>query len=98
VNCPTVQQSDCQREGVHSGEGGHPYGDGVSDVDNCSLVECHKSSGKIATVPPIWRFGMLELVADGALIAYRHNGFFYALNNYREFRRLNDLWSGGAVP
>src|SRR5215469_652034 len=40
------------------------YGDGVSDVDIRSLVDFHKSHGRIATVttvPPISRFGMEEL-------------------------------------
>ena len=40
------------------------YGDGVSDVDIRSLVEFHKSHGKIATVTsvsPVSRFGMLDL-------------------------------------
>jgi glucose-1-phosphate cytidylyltransferase len=40
------------------------YGDGVSNVDIRSLVEFHKSHGKIATVTtvqPISRFGMVEL-------------------------------------
>src|SRR5215831_9280858 len=40
------------------------YGDGVSDVDIRSLVEFHKSHGRIATVttvPPISRFGMADV-------------------------------------
>ena len=40
------------------------YGDGVSDVDIRDLVDFHENHGNIATVttiPPISRFGMLEL-------------------------------------
>lgn len=126
------------------------YGDGLSNVDIRSLVEFHKSHGKIATVttvPPISRFGMLELAAedrvqrftekpksdgwmsagyfvlnrevfdylggddciferdpleqlaaDGQLMAYRHDGFFYAMDTYREYQRLNELWTEGHAP
>ncbi len=126
------------------------YGDGVSNVNIRDLVEFHKSHGKIATVttiPPISRFGMVELAAedrvkrftekpktdgwmsagyfvlnrevfdylggedciferepleqlalDGQLMAYRHDGFFYAMDTYREYQHLNNLWSGGKAP
>lgn len=43
------------------------YGDGLSDVDVCKLVEFHKSHGKLATVTavrPPSRFGSLRL-SDG---------------------------------
>ena len=46
------------------------YGDGVSDVDIRSLVEFHKSHGKIATVttvPPISRFGMMDVDRNDAV-------------------------------
>jgi glucose-1-phosphate cytidylyltransferase len=126
------------------------YGDGVSNVNIRDLLEFHKSHGRIATVttvPPISRFGMLELAPqdrvqrftekpktdgwmsagyfalnrqvfdylggdecifereplerlalDGQLMAYRHDGFFYAMDTYREYQYLNDLWSGGQAP
>jgi glucose-1-phosphate cytidylyltransferase len=126
------------------------YGDGVSDVDIGGLVEFHQRHGKLATVttvPPISRFGMLELTeessvqkfaekpksdgwmsagyfvlerqvfdylggdecifereplerlaGEGQLMAYRHNGFFYAMDTYREYQHLNDLWNTNAAP
>ncbi|MGA3235064.1 MAG: glucose-1-phosphate cytidylyltransferase [Bryobacteraceae bacterium] len=127
------------------------YGDGVCNVNIRDLVEFHKSHGKIATVttiPPISRFGMLELAAedrvqrftekpktdgwmsagyfvlnrevfdyldggddciferdpleqlalDGQLMAYRHDGFFYAMDTYRDHQHLNDVWNGGDAP
>jgi glucose-1-phosphate cytidylyltransferase len=126
------------------------YGDGVCNVNIRDLVAFHKSHGKIATVttiPPISRFGMLELTAedrverftekpktdgwmnagyfvlnrevfdyldgddcvferdplerlarDGQLMAYRHDGFFYAMDTFREYQYLNDLWNGGNAP
>src|SRR5690242_4575507 len=111
------------------------YGDGLSDVDIPSLLDFHKSHGKIATVTtvrPVSRFGMIELGAgdavatfaekpktdgwmstgffvlnrkvfdfvggddciferetlshltgEGQLMAYRHEGFFYAMDTFR---------------
>ncbi len=46
------------------------WGDGVSDVDMSSLVEFHRSHGKLATVTAVRapaRFGRLDL--DGSLVA-----------------------------
>lgn len=126
------------------------YGDGLSDINIRCLLEFHKSHGRVATVttvPPISRFGMVELVgegevlkftekprtdgwmsagffvldrrvfdylggddcifereplerlaADGELMAYRHEGFFYAMDTFREYQHLNDLWNRGAAP
>jgi glucose-1-phosphate cytidylyltransferase len=39
-----------------------------------------------------------HLARDGQLIAYRHTGFFYAMDTYREFKVLNDLWDSGQAP
>jgi glucose-1-phosphate cytidylyltransferase len=41
---------------------------------------------------------MERLAADGQLMAYRHDGFFYAMDTFREYQHLNDLWSRGAAP
>lgn len=38
---------------------------------------------------------MEQLAEGGSLIAYRHEGFFYAMDTYREFQLLNDLWDSG---
>lgn len=38
---------------------------------------------------------MEHLAKAGELITYRHDGFFYAMDTYREFQVLNDLWEGG---
>jgi len=32
-----------------------------------------------------------RLAADGQLMAYRHEGFFYAMDTYREYQLLNEL-------
>ena len=39
-----------------------------------------------------------HLATDGQLMAYRHDGFFYAMDTYREYQHLNDLWSRGIAP
>ncbi len=39
-----------------------------------------------------------RLAADGQLMAYRHPGFFYAMDTFREYQHLNELWSAGAAP
>jgi glucose-1-phosphate cytidylyltransferase len=39
-----------------------------------------------------------NLAKDGQLMAYRHEGFFYAMDTYREFKLLNELWDRGEAP
>ncbi len=41
---------------------------------------------------------MERLTAEGQLMAYRHDGFFFAMDTYREYLHLNDLWQSGAAP
>lgn len=38
-----------------------------------------------------------RLAAAGQLVAYRFEGFFYAMDTYREYRFLNDLWQSGTA-
>jgi len=39
-----------------------------------------------------------RLAHEGQLVAYRHNNFFFAMDTYREYQHLNELWAGGAPP
>jgi glucose-1-phosphate cytidylyltransferase len=39
-----------------------------------------------------------KLAEEGQLMAYNHEGFFYAMDTYREYQVLNDLWKSGAAP
>ena len=39
-----------------------------------------------------------RLSADGQLMAYEHNGFFFAMDTYREYLHLNNLWDSGQAP
>jgi len=39
-----------------------------------------------------------KLARDGELMAYRHDGFFFAMDTYRESLKLNELWESGQAP
>ena len=39
-----------------------------------------------------------KLARDGELMAYRHDGFFFAMDTYRESLTLNELWESGQAP
>lgn len=39
-----------------------------------------------------------RLAREGQLMAYRHSGFFFAMDTYREYKFLNDLWARGEAP
>jgi glucose-1-phosphate cytidylyltransferase len=39
-----------------------------------------------------------HLVREGQVVAYRHNGFFFAMDTYREYKYLNELWESGQAP
>jgi glucose-1-phosphate cytidylyltransferase len=39
-----------------------------------------------------------RLAAEGELMAHQHDGFFYAMDTYREYQVLNGLWKSGQAP
>jgi glucose-1-phosphate cytidylyltransferase len=39
-----------------------------------------------------------RLAQEGQLMAYAHEGFFYAMDTYREYKALNDQWAAGTAP
>ena len=39
-----------------------------------------------------------RLAKDGQLMTYRHEGFFFAMDTYREYLHLNQLWDEGRAP
>jgi glucose-1-phosphate cytidylyltransferase len=41
---------------------------------------------------------MERLAREGQLMAYRHTGFFYAMDTYREYQYLNEIWTSGQAP
>jgi glucose-1-phosphate cytidylyltransferase len=38
------------------------------------------------------------LAREGQLMAFQHEGFFYAMDTYRDYQHLNDLWASGNAP
>lgn len=41
---------------------------------------------------------LARLAADHQLAAFRHDGFFFPVDTYRDYRALNDLWAAGEAP
>jgi glucose-1-phosphate cytidylyltransferase len=41
---------------------------------------------------------LARAASDGELVAYRHEGFFFAMDTYREYEALNKLWNSGQAP
>jgi glucose-1-phosphate cytidylyltransferase len=41
---------------------------------------------------------MERLAAEGQLMVYRHDGYFFAMDTYREFQELNAVWDRGEAP
>ena len=39
-----------------------------------------------------------RLAAEGQLCAYQHDGFFFAMDTYREYKELNEIWASGQAP
>ena len=39
-----------------------------------------------------------RLAAEGQLMAYKHDGFFFAVDTYRDFLQVNDMWRRGDAP
>ena len=41
---------------------------------------------------------LMNLANDGQLMAYRHTGFWHAMDTYRDTLHLNDLWARDEAP
>jgi len=39
-----------------------------------------------------------RLAADGQLMAFRHEGFFFPMDTYKELQALNAMWDAGKAP
>ena len=52
-----------------------------------------------AETPCVWEEEPLkQLSRDGQLMGYKHDGFFYAMDTYREYIELNELWKTKQAP
>jgi glucose-1-phosphate cytidylyltransferase len=55
--------------------------------------------GRIAGDDTIWENAPLEgLAHDGQLMAFRHDGFWAAMDTLRDKTQLESLWASGAAP
>lgn len=41
---------------------------------------------------------LARLALDGQLMAYRHDGFFFPMDTYRDYVTLNEIWASGRAP
>ena len=41
---------------------------------------------------------LARLAEQGQLMGYQHEGFFFAMDTFREYKYLNDLWASGQAP
>lgn len=41
---------------------------------------------------------MARLAKENQLYAYQHDGFFFAMDTYREYQQLNSMWSSNQAP
>ena len=55
-------------------------------------------AGYLAADVVLERAPLERLAADGALHAFRHEGFWACLDTYKDAVALNDLWDSGAAP
>jgi glucose-1-phosphate cytidylyltransferase len=39
-----------------------------------------------------------RLAKEKQLVAYPHRGFFFAMDTYREYKYLNELWGKNEAP
>jgi len=39
-----------------------------------------------------------RLAAEGQLMCFKHPGFFYAMDTFREYQQLNGMWNRGEAP
>lgn len=47
---------------------------------------------------PLEQDTLRHLAETGKLMAFIHDGFFYAMDTYREYLHLNELWDTGEAP
>jgi len=39
-----------------------------------------------------------QLAVEGELMAYKHEGFFFSMDTYRDFKHINDMYNRGEKP
>jgi len=75
-----------------------PRGDGTW-VNGGFFVASPRALDYIGGDETIWEYGPMErLGVDGQLVAFPHQGFWYAVDTMREKAHLDELWNSGAAP
>jgi glucose-1-phosphate cytidylyltransferase len=75
-----------------------PPGDG-GWINGGFFVLSPRATGSIAGDETVWEDEPLASLAErGELRAYRHDGFWYAMDTVRDRIHLQELWEGGAAP
>jgi len=75
-----------------------PAGDGMT-INGGFFVLSPRAIDYIADDATVWEHQPLETLArDGQLSAYRHRGFWHALDTLRDKTQLEALWSAGRAP
>jgi glucose-1-phosphate cytidylyltransferase len=62
-------------------------------IFNRSIYDYLTGDGCILEREPLER-----LAKEGQLMAYQHEGFFFAMDTYREYLQINDIWNAGKAP
>jgi glucose-1-phosphate cytidylyltransferase len=68
---------------------------------NGGFMVCNTASSTTSpTTPPVAfeRGPIGNLVADGQLHSYKHEGWWQPMDTYQEMTYLNGLWSEGKAP
>jgi glucose-1-phosphate cytidylyltransferase len=75
-----------------------PAGDGAA-INGGFFVLSPKVINYIDDDSTVWEQGPLQRLArEGELHAYRHDGFWQAMDTLRDNKHLEDLWSDGQAP
>ena len=87
---------DLKEDGTVAGFGEKPQDtrwiSGGFFVFNRKVFEYLEEDGALEKGP------LEKLARNGQLVAYPHTGFWYAMDTYREYQFLNELWASGQAP
>ncbi len=89
---------DLDAEGAVRGFREKPQGDG-GWINGGFFVFAPKAIDYIAgDDTPLEDAPLMQLAAEGQLAAYRHTGFWQAMDTLRDRRQLEAMWSSGSAP
>jgi glucose-1-phosphate cytidylyltransferase len=62
-------------------------------IFNRKILDLIDGDGCIFEQAPLQR-----LAREGQLMTFKHHGFFFAMDTYREYTQLNAIWNSGNAP